>query len=248
MSYFFCILVKLDCIMALKKQIDKSSENTRSYGKKTSSGKQERTRNKAQSATVKVELKGGVSIIRDDDNPIRAGEVRVFGPRKDKPKPWLKQYFFPKSMGGQKKRITEGETLELVGSASFNWNDDSRGYALVTVIRNGITYNTFKELAKVTPLLDSDWAEVLDTTTRTLDRYKKDNKRFSSKQTETIVEIKQLMQFGEEVFGDLNNFHAWLMTENIALGGIVPKDLLDTSVGLGMVKDSLGRIEHGILA
>ena len=56
------------------------------------------------------------------------------------------------------------------------------------------------------------------------------------------------MQYGEEVFGDRENFHDWLMNENIAVGGMVPADLLDTSVGLGMVKDELGRMEHGILA
>ena len=56
------------------------------------------------------------------------------------------------------------------------------------------------------------------------------------------------MQYGEEVFGDRENFHDWLMNENIAVGGMVPADMLDTSVGLGMVKDELGRMEHGILA
>lgn len=135
-----------------------------------------------------------------------------------------------------------------LSSVSFDWNDDSRGFDLVSVIREGIDYKLFRKVAENLPFNDKDWALVLDTTKRTLERYKKDNKTFAPKQTETIIEIKQLMQFGEEVFGDPNNFYTWLLMENVALGGAVPKDLLDTSVGLGIVRDELGRIDHGIFA
>lgn len=135
-----------------------------------------------------------------------------------------------------------------LSSVSFDWNDDSRGFELVSVIREGIDYKLFRKVAENLPFNDNDWALFLDTTKRTLERYKKDNKKFSPKQSETIIEIKQLMKFGEEVFGDPNNFHTWLLMESVALGGAVPKDLLDTSVGLGIVRDELGRIDHGIFA
>lgn len=146
------------------------------------------------------------------------------------------------------KTIYSGKPKKILAAVSYDWNDDSRGLELVTVIRDGIDYKTFESVAVNTPLKDKDWAVILDTTLRTLVRYKKDNKTFAPKQTEKIIEIQQLMQYGEEVFGDKKNFHDWLMSENIAIGGIVPRDLLDTSVGLGIVKDELGRIEHGILA
>ena len=137
------------------------------------------------------------------------------------------------------------KNLSLV---SFDWNDDSRGFDLVSVIREGIDYKLFRKVAEYLPFSDNDWALFLDTTKRTLERYKKDNKKFSPKQSETIIEIKQLMKFGEEVFGDPNNFHTWLLMESVALGGAVPKELLDTSVGLGIVRDELGRIDYGIFA
>lgn len=146
------------------------------------------------------------------------------------------------------KIIHGGKPKKIIDAVSYDWNDDSRGFALVTVIRDGIDYKTFERVAVKTPLKDNDWAVVLDTTTRTLVRYKKDNKTFAPKQTEKIIEIQQLMQYGNEVFGDMDSFHSWLMMENVAMGGVSPKELLDTSVGLGIVKDMLGRIEHGILA
>jgi len=142
----------------------------------------------------------------------------------------------------------EGKPRKILEVVSYDWNDDSRGFQLVKVIRDGIDYKTFESVALKTPLKDKDWAIVLDTTLRTLIRYKKDNKTFAPKQTEKIVEIQQLMQYGEEVFEDMDSFHSWLMMNNVSLGGVSPKELLDTSVGIGIVKDTLGRIEHGILA
>ncbi len=140
------------------------------------------------------------------------------------------------------------EPQNLLAAISYDWNDDARGLALVNLIREGMDYNTFERVAAQIPLKDKDWATILDTTLRTLLRYKKDNKTFAPKQTEKIIEIQQLMHYGEEVFGYRDSFHAWLALDNVGLGGMPPKDLLDTSVGLGLVKDSLGRIEHGILA
>jgi putative toxin-antitoxin system antitoxin component (TIGR02293 family) len=57
-----------------------------------------------------------------------------------------------------------------------------------------------------------------------------------------------LYEYGVDVFGEKANFDLWLNSKSIALGGRIPKDLLDTKFGVGMVKDELGRIEHGVLA
>ncbi|WP_339835962.1 antitoxin Xre/MbcA/ParS toxin-binding domain-containing protein [uncultured Maribacter sp.] len=141
------------------------------------------------------------------------------------------------------KNIKESEF-----NITYEWNDDSRAIQLLTLIKKGFDYKTFLLVTKNMPFNDNDWANILDTTTRTLDRYKKDNKSFSSTQTEKIIEIQQLMKFGAEVFGDITKFNNWLVRENSGLGNIIPKTLLDTSIGIGLVKDSLGRIEHGIFA
>lgn len=51
---------------------------------------------------------------------------------------------------------------------------------------------------------------------------------------------------GVSVFGNKNSFAHWMNAENIALGGAKPKDLLDTAFGIAMIREELGRIEHGI--
>ena len=53
---------------------------------------------------------------------------------------------------------------------------------------------------------------------------------------------------GLEVFGDTDKFDIWLESKNIALGGKRPKNLLDNTFGVNLIKDELTRIEHGVLA
>lgn len=61
------------------------------------------------------------------------------------------------------------------------------------------------------------------------------------------VQIALLYNLGIETFGDKDKFDQWLATENLALGERKPKELLDTSVGIGLLKDELARIEYGVL-
>jgi putative toxin-antitoxin system antitoxin component (TIGR02293 family) len=99
-----------------------------------------------------------------------------------------------------------------------------------------------------TPFSLTEWANYLQLSERTIQRNQKENKTFQPIQSERIVEVSMLYKYGVEVFGNKDNFDTWLNTKSIALGGRIPKDLLDTKFGISMVKDELGRIEHGILA
>jgi putative toxin-antitoxin system antitoxin component (TIGR02293 family) len=94
----------------------------------------------------------------------------------------------------------------------------------------------------------SEWSKILHISERTMQRYETENKTFDPVQSEKIIQIAMLHKYGISVFGNSENFHTWLYAKNIALGGISPKDLLDSSFGIDLIKDELGRIEHGVLA
>lgn len=83
---------------------------------------------------------------------------------------------------------------------------------------------------------------------RTIQRYKRENKRFNSIHPEKLLIIMLLFKKGAEVFGSIPNFLTWLSSKNIALGGVKPLELLDNSFGVNLVKDELTKIEHGVLA
>ena len=131
-------------------------------------------------------------------------------------------------------------TLEVV--------DDRDILGLIRQIRPGISFARFEHLTRNFPFSPGDWSRFLHLSERTLQRYKKEKKKFDALYAEKIMELLLLRHYGSEVFGNNDKFFAWLGTRNIALGGLVPKDLLDNSFGISLLKDELTRIEQGILA
>ncbi|WP_204743289.1 type II RES/Xre toxin-antitoxin system antitoxin [Pseudocnuella soli] len=131
---------------------------------------------------------------------------------------------------------------------SYQSVDDKNVLAIIDAVRTGISFSAFEKLVKDAPFSLSEWANYLQLSERTIQRAQKERKAFQPIQSERIVELAMLYQYGVEVFGDKENFNTWLNSRSVALGGSTPKALLDTKFGVGMVKDELGRIEHGILA
>ncbi len=117
-----------------------------------------------------------------------------------------------------------------------------------TLILNGLSYSLFEKIQKGSTLSKSEWANFLDLSIRTLDRYKTDNKKFKASQSEKIIGMIEVMGRGYEVFGDMENFKLWLHTPNYALGKEKPIDLLGNAYGRELVNTELTHIDYGIFA
>jgi len=126
--------------------------------------------------------------------------------------------------------------------------DDKNAFSLIQAIKEGIQFTFFERLAKNIPFTLREWSSFLHLSERSLQRYKKEKGTFNAVTSEKIIEITMLNKYGIEVFGEQEKFNTWLVTNNVALGGIKPRDLLDSSFGIQFLKDELTRIEHGILA
>lgn len=133
-------------------------------------------------------------------------------------------------------------------NASYASLDDGEALTYIEHIRNGISYSFFSNFFETSALTMQEWSEILHLNLRTLQRYKKDEIIFDSLQSERILQILLLNNYGVEVFGSPQKFHSWLETDNVALGKIKPKSLFDSSFGINLIKDELSRIEQGILA
>ena len=133
----------------------------------------------------------------------------------------------------------------IVTYNTFNGKD---AFLIINAIKEGILYAFFEQLAKISSFTIRDWSRFLHLSERSMQRYKKEGGRFGAVSSEKILEITMLYKFGVEVFGDKNNFNTWINLDNIALGGLKPKELLDTSFGIAIVKEELIKIEHGVLA
>ena len=121
-------------------------------------------------------------------------------------------------------------------------------YKLIALSRSGLLFDHFTQIAERSAFSLKEWYEWIHLTERTLQRYRQGNKPFDPIHSERILEIARLLKLGNDVFGSPEKFKIWLDAENIALGSIVPKSLLDNTFGINILRDELLRIEHGILA
>ncbi len=126
--------------------------------------------------------------------------------------------------------------------------DDSSILTLIHTSRTGLKYIQFEKISMDSAFTLEEWSEMLHLSTRSMLRYKKDKKSFDPIQSEKILQIALLYEKGIEVFGSAGTFDSWLASEVVVLGGLVPKSLLDSSFGIQLVSDQLGRIAHGVLA
>src|SRR5690606_6087747 len=78
-----------------------------------------------------------------------------------------------------------------------------------------------------------------------IDTYKR-KKTFQPPVTEKILEIEEVYQAGLDAFGE--GFYAWMDTDNVAMGGVKPKQLLTNSFGVRTLLNQIGRMQHGVLA
>ena len=119
---------------------------------------------------------------------------------------------------------------------------------MIFVIRKGVPYSLFNLIQNYTPFTEEIWADFLDISTKSLQRYKQTSKSFKSIQSEKIIELAEVTNVGIDVFGDMEKFKLWLDTPNFSLGNYMPLELLKDSYGKELVMSELTRINYGILS
>jgi putative toxin-antitoxin system antitoxin component (TIGR02293 family) len=117
----------------------------------------------------------------------------------------------------------------------------------IGVIRTGIPKLAMNHLMDVADITLAEMAAIIHTSDRNLRRYT-DNEKLPQDQSERLVELARLYRRGEDVFGTMAEFRIWMDTVLLPFGNKKPKEFLDTSLGIGMIMNELGRLEHGILA
>ncbi len=118
---------------------------------------------------------------------------------------------------------------------------------LINIIRTGIPKQVMTHLMEMADLTLTEMAAIVHTSDRTLRRYSPQQK-LSQEQSERMIEMAKLYSRGEEVFGSMDDFKEWMNTVLLPFGNKKPKAFLDTSLGIGMIMDELGRIQYGIFA
>lgn len=146
------------------------------------------------------------------------------------------------------KKVEQEQQVQL-SDREITYNEFlSNRMLIVHSIREGIPYRLFKLIQEKTPFSESEWAEILNISTKTLQRYKSSrNHIFKPIHSEKILELAEVTSLGNSVFGP-EKFYLWLQTPNFALGNLKPKELLKDSYGKELVVEELHHIDQGIFA
>jgi len=142
-----------------------------------------------------------------------------------------------------------GASLYFLGGKSvFTGKTEIKGkYDYINIIRKGLTRKSLDYLMQYTGISTLEMADIIHTSDRTLRRYTSET-ILNPEQSERALEIARLYPRGEEVFDSLDAFKTWMDSNVMALGNKKPKEFLDTSLGIELLMEELGRIEHGVFA
>ena len=138
--------------------------------------------------------------------------------------------------------------LHLLGISGQTTPSSIRNNAdFIGIIREGVPKKALDHLMDNTGLTVAEISTIIRTSDRTLRRYTA-RQKLNPEQSERIIELAKLYSRGEEVFGNMDAFKQWMNSAVMALGNKKPKTYLDTSLGIALLMNELGRIEHGIFA
>ena len=147
--------------------------------------------------------------------------------------------------------IKNSADTNIVGDVNHNitYNEFlSNKMLMIGAIKSGIPYALFDLISNYTPFNENDWANFLDISTKSLQRYKTAATHlFKSIHSEKIIEMAEVTKVGLDVFEDIDKLRLWLNTPNFALGNCKPIELLNDSYGKELVITELIHISHGIL-
>jgi putative toxin-antitoxin system antitoxin component (TIGR02293 family) len=146
------------------------------------------------------------------------------------------------SQKGNESKLTMAEE----GVSVYGFPTDK--FFMVNLIKEGLPYSIFNLIHDLAPFSDTEWANLLDVSTKTMLRYKQSQKKFRSIHSEKILEMTEVTIIGLEVFGNMSKFKQWLYTPSYALGNLKPVNLITDSYGKELVIAELSNINHGIFA
>ena len=108
------------------------------------------------------------------------------------------------------------------------------------------TYKKLKKITDMVPFTQSEWANMLHLSERTLQRYAKNNSSFEGIYTDRILLLQEMINLGLETFADPNAFYHWLKKDKPVLGQKLNFESLYSDRGIQEIIDQISRIQYGV--
>lgn len=165
-----------------------------------------------------------------------------------------------KQVAGQKKTFDPTESIgraKAARKATAKWSFESEGYTYVWtsrlerihISREGIPYASIEVISKKINVPVKDVLHIIGLPQTTYNKKRREKSLLSGRDSEMILLLTELFDFGLEVFNNEEaKFQRWMKKQNVSLGGNTPESLLDSVTGIQEVRNCLNRIEYGNLA
>jgi putative toxin-antitoxin system antitoxin component (TIGR02293 family) len=119
----------------------------------------------------------------------------------------------------------------------------------VEIIRQGIPYKSIETISQKLNRPVKSILSIVGMPQTTYNKKMAEHSLLDSRNSELIVLITELIDYGLEVFNsEEEKFQRWLKKPNLSLEGNSPESLLDTITGIDEVRFCLNRIEFGNFA
>jgi putative toxin-antitoxin system antitoxin component (TIGR02293 family) len=149
-----------------------------------------------------------------------------------------------KKAAGDKKGLKVWEIYS--DEKTYTW---SNRMERVEVIRQGIPYKSIETISQKLNRPVKSILSIVGMPQTTYNKKKAEHSLLDSRDSELIVLITELIDYGLEVFNsEEEKFQRWLKKPNLSLEGNSPESLLDTITGIDEVRFCLNRIEFGNFA
>ena len=119
-------------------------------------------------------------------------------------------------------------------------------FDFIEIIRAGLPAEVIQRVVDSSQVSEDEICTALRIAKRTAARRKANSSRLKASESELIYRFSQVLVTAQEILGEKEKARHWLLTENVALHGERPLDLLDTGIGFEDVMDVLHRIEFGV--
>lgn len=123
---------------------------------------------------------------------------------------------------------------------------------LINYSRQGLSGAETGRIAAMLGVSDKEMARLLNQSVATFHRQAKAGQtgvdRLDPATSERLLLLARLAAYGTEVFQDQGKFTRWLRRPLRLLEDRPPIDLLDSSTGVQLIEDILGRIEYGVFS
>ena len=117
----------------------------------------------------------------------------------------------------------------------------------IELSRKGLTVNQLYDILDYTNISIKELPKIISLSARQINRYTKE-KVLRTDISAQLIQIVELYNKGYEIFKEEDKFQTWMNRKIRGLGNVEPKKLLDTTFGIQLIIDELGRLEHGIIS